>query len=534
MKYHDRAIAQRIRNALKISPVVFINGPRQAGKSTLVKAIAKEYAKMDYVTFDDITIRANALNDPQGFLRSFSNPVIIDEVQKVPEIFEGLKLLVDEYRLKDKISANGRFLLTGSVDAMVFPKLSEALVGRMIPISLYPLSTGEMFAGGKQVISGLFDQKIAFKDNGEDKKPTRIEAIDKATFPEIIDMSKDERHEWFNGYISTIFERDIRELAQIEKITALPSILKVLAARVGSLLKDSDLAKSTNLNPMTCKRYKVLFEKLFLIKQISPWYRSVGHSAVKAHKTFFVDTALLCHQLGVDLEELKQNNPILFGHVLENFIFSELQKQLGLLIGFKLYYFRTHNGKEVDFIIERQDGALIGIEVKSDNSVDNRYFHSLRILKDKVGKDFVRGIVLYCGKDTISFADDMIAMPISSLWKFNMEVEIENDVKKNNDSLECFIWARYGDNTRIRCDIKYETISDYFWNNPSFDNGEMEKAILKHMDLIKQIFIRKITNGEIYVINHDNGDGHVDGRYIKIMHTTLTPADFGYKDFRKK
>ena len=541
MQYYDRAISKRIKNALKISPVVFINGPRQAGKSTLVREIATEYPGMGYVTFDDITTRANASSDPQGFLRGFLNPVIIDEVQKVPEIFEGLKLLVDEHRLKDKTSANGRFLLTGSVDAMAFPKLSESLVGRMIPISLYPLSASEIFSGGNPVISGLFDQRIVFSQKNEDKQPTLSEAITKASFPEITEMSKDGRHEWFSGYINTIFERDVRELAQIEKITALPGILKVLAASVGSLLKDSDLAKSTNLNPMTCKRYKVLFEKLFLIKQVSPWYRSVGHSAVKAHKTFFIDTPLLCHQLGVDLEELKKNDPNLFGHILENFVFSELQKQLSLNIGSDLYFFRTHDNKEVDFIIERKDGALIGIEVKSSDSVDNRYFHNLSKLKDKIGEKFVRGIVLYCGKNTMCFANDMVAMPIDSLWNLNMNIEFE-EIGTDNEGDKVIIWAKYGDNTHIRCDIERNVISDYFYNNPA-SREEMINVVKSHSDVVEPIFIRKIMEGLVHnrvdpelidELKYDHGDNCIGSRYQTVLRTRLLPGDFDYRDFRKK
>ncbi len=539
MKYYARAISKRIKNALEISPVVFINGPRQAGKSTLVRTIAKDYSSMGYVTFDDITTRANASTDPQGFLRSFLNPIIIDEVQKVPEIFETLKLLVDEYRLQDKSSANGRFLLTGSVDAMAFPKLSEALVGRMIPISLYPLSASEIFAGGNPVINGFFAQRIAFNQKNEDQKPTLSEAIYKTSFPEITKMSKDNRHEWFNGYINTLFERDVRELAQIEKITALPGLLKVLAASVGSQLKNTTLAQLTELNHMTCIRYKALFEKLFLIKQVSPWYKSVGHRVAKAHKTFFIDTSLLCHQLGVDLEELKQNNTTLFGHVLENFVFSELQKQLSLIIDAGLYFFRTYDDKEVDFIIERRDGAVIGIEVKSKDSVDNRDFDNLKKLKDKIGKDFVRGIVLYCGKNTMCFADDMVAMPIDALWNLNMSIEFE-EIGTNNEGNKVIIWAKYGDHTYIRCDIERDVISDYFYNNPA-SREEMINAVKSHRDVIEPIFIRKITEGLIYnkvdpelisELRYDLGDNFISGRYHAVLRVKLFPGDFDYMDFR--
>ena len=533
MKYYDRAILKKIIESLEIMPAIFLNGPRQVGKSTLMhRIIQKKYISADYVTFDDITIFASASKDPEGFLRNFTRPIIIDEVQKVPQIFSSLKLLIDEYRQKDKTLANGRFILTGSVSIMAVPKLSEALVGRMAIISLYPLSASEVISekgNGIPVINGWFDQKILFERSNE--KFILDNVIHKTSFPEIVDMDKRGRDTWFNSYISTLLQRDVRELAEITKIAFLPNMLKMLAARVGSVLNNTNFAKDAQLDVMTYERYRILLEKVFLITLVKPWYRNINLRLVRTPKVYFTDTALLCHQLGVDSTELKQNSPILYGHILENFVFSELQKQMNLLgENYELYYFRVHGNKEeeVDFVIERKNGSLIGIEVKSNYSVTDKDFISLNKLKKAVGKDFIKGIVLYHGEDTISFGENMVAMPISKLWSFNMEIVINKETIYLQEEGCMSVWANYGSNTEVRCDIKRETISDFFLNRPSED--QMKKAIKQYWDLISSIFIRKIREGQIDIKVYEARG--VNGSDQKISYVLLTPGDFGYKDFR--
>ena len=536
MNYYDRSILEKIIESLKIMPAIFLNGPRQVGKSTLMhRIIEQRYITADYVTFDDITIFASASNDPEGFLRNFTRPIIIDEVQKVPQIFSSLKLLVDEYRQKDKSSANGRFILTGSVSIMAVPELSKELVGRMSVISLYPLSASEILLEkekGISVISGWFDQKITFIKSNEEFILDNV--IHKTTFPEIVGMDKRGRDTWFNSYISTLLQRDVRELAEISKIRVLPNMLKMLAARAGSILNNANLAKDTKLNLMTCERYRILLEKVFLITLIKPWYRNINLRLVRTSKVYFTDTALLCHQLGVDLTELKEYDPIRYGHILENFVFSELQKQINLLgENYELYYFREHGNKEreVDFVIERKNKKLIGIEVKSNCSVTDNDFKSLKKLKKIAGEDFIKGIVLYHGEDTISFDENMVAMPISKLWNFNMEIKIEfGKINYLNDKSCMSFWAKYGNSTRVRCDISKDTISDFFKNEPSED--EMKEVIKQNCDLFTGIFIRKIREGQINIKVHKPSRDTINGSDQVVRSVLLKPEDFGYKDFR--
>lgn len=416
MTYIHRALEPRLREALAVMPAVFVNGPRQAGKSTLARHLAEAGFDAHYVTFDNVATFAAAARDPEAFLRAFDKPVIIDEVQMVPGIFRALKLLIDERRTTAKTSANGRFLLTGSANVLALPELSQALVGRIAVLSLYPLSATEALADAKPVIDAWFDHKPPFSSIDRARASGLDAVIRRATFPEIAGAKPDAAALWFDGYLTALLQRDIKQLAEVENIPALPNIVKVLAARAGGLLNDADCARDAKLNTMTYRRYRALLQQLFLIALVPPWHRNVVKRVIKSPKLFFADTALLAHELGVDLPGLKQQNPPLFGRILENFVATELMKQLTAVSDGALHHFRTVDGKEVDFLVERRNGKLLGIEVKASSNVTAADFAGLQTLKAQAGKDFVRGIVLHLGKDTLPFGEDMFAMPLEALW----------------------------------------------------------------------------------------------------------------------
>lgn len=415
MTYVARALEPRVRLALAAMPAVFINGPRQAGKSTLARHLIGRGFDARFVSFDDVATFAAASHDPEAFLRGFDRPVVIDEVQLVPGLFRPLKRVIDETRATKGKAANGRFLLTGSANVLALPDLADALVGRMAVLSLFPLSAGEATGKAPPALDGWFGKKVVARTVAA-KAPTPASLIRRATFPEISRAKPETASLWYDAYITALLQRDIRQLAEIEKAAALPNVVKVLAARAGGLLNDADAARDAKLNSMTYRRYRSLVEQLFLIRLVPPWHRNIGKRLVKAPKLYFADTPLLCHQLGVDLDGLRQANPPLFGRVVENFVATELIKQLAVMNDGTLHHFRTHDHHEVDFVIERRNGKLIGIEVKAASAVSAADFTGLRMLKEAAGSDFVRGIVLYLGKETLPFGDDIVAMPFESLW----------------------------------------------------------------------------------------------------------------------
>jgi predicted AAA+ superfamily ATPase len=410
-----RNLAKSILDALGAFPVVYVNGPRQAGKSTLVQSLAQSDWPAEYVTFDEATMMGAAAANPESFLRAYQDRLILDEVQMVPGLFRSLKLLTDEARLADKTSANGRYLLTGSANIMALPKLSDALVGRMSVLTLLPLSALEITTGTGGFIPTLMNN--SFKPATLRRKSALVDVIRRATFPEITDEDDAGRGRWFESYITTILQRDVRQIADIAKLGILPNLLKVLASRAGGLINDADISRAIGQNAVTAKNYRVLLQMMFLTFDVKPWYRNTGKRLVKSPKGYLVDTALLCHLEQIDLAKSELRDPHIFGHVFENFVATELLKQLASSEDTaELYHFRTSDGKEVDFVLERRDGRLAAIEVKGRDAVDVADFKGLKELSRLTGDDFICGIVLYRGNKIIPFEDNMWAVPVDAMW----------------------------------------------------------------------------------------------------------------------
>lgn len=413
MAHIKRHLKNKLLAALNASPVVFLNGPRQAGKSTLVKEIAKKDFPAEYVTFDSTTQIAAATNSPESYLRERKGALIIDEAQLVPDVFRALKTVVDEMRHAQGGKIKGRFLLTGSANIMALPKLSDPLVGRMGVLTLYPISSAEIAEGKGDFLERLFAGDFT-ADKGKRKITDMIRA---ATFPEISGASARDCTRWFDGYLTTILQRDVRALAEIAKLNTLPNLLRILANRAGGLVNDADIARDASLNPVTSRNYKTLFKMLFLTFELAPWHRNISKRLIKSPKGYVTDTLLLCHLLQYELEDLEKNRPELFGHALENFVATELLKLIANNDQkFDLLHFRTGDNKEVDFVLERPNGQLAGVEVKKRDRVDQSDFKGLQELQMLAGKDFVDGVVLYRGHDVVPFGKNLWAVPMSNLW----------------------------------------------------------------------------------------------------------------------
>ena len=413
MVHINRRIRNKLLKALEVSPVVFLNGPRQAGKSTLVQAIAKKEYPAEYVTFDSTTQMAAAANAPESYLKERNGSLIIDEVQLVPEIFRALKIVVDELRQQQGSKLKGRFLLTGSANIMALPKLSNPLVGRMNVLTLYPISSAETLEGNGDFIERLFNKDFEI----DTRKHKLLDVIRTATFPEISGADAHERTTWFDGYITTILQRDVRALVEIEKLSILPNLLRILASRAGGLVNDADIARDAGLNSVTSRNYKTLLKMLFLTFELAPWYRNIGKRLVKSPKGYMTDTLLLCHLLGYELNDLEKSRPEVFGHVLENFVATEMVKLMTSHDDkMDLFHFRTSDNKEVDFVLEKPNGQLAAVEVKQSDSVSKSDLKGLEELQRITGDDFVCGIVLYRGCDVVPLGANLWAVPISNLW----------------------------------------------------------------------------------------------------------------------
>ena len=406
-----RYIASSLLAALADTPVVLLTGARQTGKSTLVKMLAAKEHPAQYLTLDDAGVLSAAKNDPSGFLAGLNGPVILDEIQRVPELFLAIKVQVDRNRRA------GRFLLTGSANVLLLPRLAETLAGRMEIITLWPLSQGEVEERIETFIDTVFAEKLP-KLSAEGYKPSGlISRILKGGYPEVLQRPTLERREaWFGSYITTILQRDVRDLANIDGLTAMPRLLSILASRATSLLNLSELSRSTALPQSTLKRYIALLETIFLVQFLPAWSANLGKRLVKSPKVILADTGLMGYLLGMNQERVEQDAQWT-GPLVENFVVMELRKQITWSrTRPKIFHFRAQAGQEVDVFLEDSRGRLVGIEVKSGGTVTARDAQSLRFAAEILGKKFLRGIILYNGAEVIPFGPNLHAVPIGSIF----------------------------------------------------------------------------------------------------------------------
>jgi predicted AAA+ superfamily ATPase len=405
-----RNITQNLLDALADTPVVLLNGARQTGKSTLVQSITGQAHPTRYITLDTASVLASVRNDAAGFLAGIDGSVVIDEVQKAPELFPAIKADVDRRRQP------GRFLLTGSANVLLVPHLSESLAGRMEILSLWPFSQGELATCKETFVDVLFENKLPFRNVHPELPLTLSDKIISGGYPEAQSRVKeDRRRAWFESYITTILQRDIRDLANIEGLTSLPRLLTVIAMRTPALLNFAELSRTLAIPQSTLKRYMTLLETAFLIQQLPAWSGNFTKRLVKTSKIIMGDTGLMAHLLGLNKKSLAAGR--LIGPLFENFVIMELKKQITWSAAKpQMFHFRTQTGQEVDIVLEDQSGNLVGIEIKASATIHAHDFKGLRALAEATDQRFRRGIVLYTGTEIVPFGDVLTALPVQLLW----------------------------------------------------------------------------------------------------------------------
>ena len=408
--YYPRFIETSLAEALLDTPVVLIHGPRQCGKTTLAQRFGKArgYA---YFSFDDAVAVAAAKADPAGFISDLPTRAILDEVQRVPELFTALKLAVDRDRTP------GRFILTGSASTLLVPKLADSLAGRMEILRLHPLAQCELARKVPSFINKLFNggfQTRSYERLGHDLS----ERIVSGGYPAAIARPTHRRRTaWYRDYAATLIQRDVRDLARIRALDALPRLLTLAAGQTAQLLNVSDLASPFQLSRPTIHEYVILLERIFLLDIMPPWHSNRLSRLIKTPKVHVGDTGVACSLLGIDAQSLIRDRKAL-GHLVETFVFQELRRQASWHgAGIRFYHFRNKDKIEVDIVLERAAHEVAGIEVKTSATVTNKDFRGLRKLKQASGKRFRTGIVLYDGEMSAGFGDGLYAVPIATLWE---------------------------------------------------------------------------------------------------------------------
>jgi predicted AAA+ superfamily ATPase len=408
----ERRSASALLAALRDTPVVLLNGPRQSGKSTLAQELVRRGALSTYLTFDSAADLASAAADPDGFVRGLDRPAVIDEVQHVPDLFRAIKLAVDRDRRP------GRFLLTGSVDVLLAPRISESLAGRMELHTLWPLSQGEIEGARDRFVEAVFRDELPAFHQDPGTRRELAERIVRGGYPEVVLRPRDRRAQWFASYITAIVQRDIRSLAEIDSLISVPGLLHLLGARVGSLLNAAELSRRSGIPYTTLSRYLSLLEATFILRRIPAWSGGLGQRLLKHPRIFVCDSGLAASLQGVDVERIAMAEPTLIGPLIENFVAMELVKQLGWHpASAHLYHFRSAAGEEVDLVLERGDGKVVGLEVKASASVTEDDLRGLRALASRTGRKFHRGVLLYMGDRSVRFGRGLHAVPLSALWR---------------------------------------------------------------------------------------------------------------------
>ena len=404
----QRTLKKRLLDDLKFFPAIYINGPRQAGKTTLVKNLLHPHYQGEYMSFDLALVRAAATRNPQLFLEKSGHPLIIDEAQRVPELFRALKSQIDEKRLQaldKKTTYTGDYILTGSTNLMAQPALADAMVGRMITRTLLPLSSAELVGATSRFIDRCFSSD--FTGIKAKHSLTLLEAMSKSTFPQITTLPDHAVGSWFNEYTEKITLEDPNQIYRLEKAEYMPLLIQSLAHRAGSLLNDANLSREIGLNTTTTSNYRKLLENTFVTCTLKPWYRNLNKRLTKSPKLYFYDTMLLCHLMNTTPNNLMVSYPHRFGHVLENYVLSELLKSNNTEDHpVKISYYRTHDNHEVDFVLEKQH-QCVAIEVKHAEFITQNDIKGMLAFKQNAGSDFRCGIVLCNTPQVLAFTEDI-------------------------------------------------------------------------------------------------------------------------------
>ncbi|MCP4482849.1 MAG: ATP-binding protein [bacterium] len=357
MQYIKRELEKTLIKYLNIFPAVAIMGPRQSGKSTFLLHLLKDDYK--YVTFDDYRMLNLFYDDPEKFMQIYSNKVIFDEVQKVPELFNYLKIAIDNDR-----NNYGKFILSGSSQFIFLDKIKESLAGRIGLLSLLPFQYREI------------------------PSKLRSESVYKGSYPELINQKFLYNEDWYASYIETYLNKDLKSISNIGDIRDFRRFIRLLAANTSQIFTMSIFSRELGVSVSTIKRWVAILEASYIIFLLPPYYKNFGKRIIKSPKLYFYDTGLVSFLTGIKTEELYDNGPMA-GAIFENYIVSEIKKKI-LHDNKKteLFYFRTSNGVEIDLIIDCDENKEF-IEIKKTSSFNPRMVKNIENFLSKQDKGFL-------------------------------------------------------------------------------------------------------------------------------------------------
>jgi len=368
----NRNLSESLLEMSKKYPVVSLTGPRQSGKTTLLKHI---FPEKEYVSLEDPDIRLFAQKDPKGFLSNYEKGAILDEIQRVPELFSYIQTIVD------KQNVMGMFILSGSQNFLLSEYITQTLAGRIAVLKLLPLSYNEL--KNHQVVSSSIEEYLF-----------------KGAYPAIYDREINPI-QFYSNYLQTYVERDVRQLKNISDLSLFVKFLKLCAGRIGQLLNMSSLANDCGISVNTVKSWISILEASYILFLQHPYHKNFNKRLVKMPKLYFYDTGLASSILGI--ENTKQlSSHYLIGGLFENYIISELIKnRFNKGLNSNTYFWRDSKGHEVDCVLEYGD-KIIPIEIKSGKTISLEYFKNLKYWKNISSCSSDNAMVIYGGNKTLN------------------------------------------------------------------------------------------------------------------------------------
>lgn len=405
---YSRWLLPILSDSLKYRRVVLVTGPRQAGKTTLVESFVGLTGA--YFSLDELSYRQSALSDPHEFVKSDVMPMVIDEVQRVPDLLPAIK------REVDKNSQPGQFLITGSANVQALPTMQESLAGRVRRLQLMTLAQGEIQGKDPIFIKNAF-QGVFIKNSQNYTKQDIINMALRGGFPEILSLPSNQRSAWHKDYIDALLHRDLGDISKIHRMEAMESLIEILAAWSGKFMDINRICSHLSIQRQTANSYIRALEFLYIIERISPWTKTDYDRVGKQDRLFMTDSGLLSSILGWKQLDPREDGERV-GKLLETFVYHELSSIIRGGDGeYSLYHYRDREKREIDFLIEAKDKELLGVEVKASSSVTSSDFKHIRWFQEKLAHNqSFKGIILYTGNDLIPFGKNLWAVPMSALW----------------------------------------------------------------------------------------------------------------------
>ena len=404
-----RFVESQILEALDDTRVVLVVGPRQAGKTTLVRQFVSD--ERPYLSLDDIATCARARSDPIAFIRGLDR-VVIDEIQRAPELMMAIKQSVD------LDTRPGRFLLTGSANVMALPTVGDSLAGRIEIVTLLPLAQAEITAAPGRFIERVFAGEPAQLQGVPVFGDPLVQSVLRGGYPEALRRTSERRRAlWHRDYLALVLDRDARDIAALEQMAKLPALMQMIGEQAGQLVNANASAVALGLSIPTVQKYITVLERLFLLQQVRPWFSNRLSRLIKSPKLHMLDSGLLATLRGATAARIAGDRTHL-GPLLESFVFAEVLKSLTWSdVHAHVSHFRTKDQDEVDLVLEDTRGRIVGIEVKSAATLRPKDFSGLRKLEEAAGGKFVQGIVLHDHDRVTPYSEKIRAAPVSLLWQ---------------------------------------------------------------------------------------------------------------------